>query len=291
MHTTVTSNRRIGKPWDTESPADENLCLRRKLDHAKSVLIQVENHFTQVLAGSQEQVHKMADLVADIAHEVVNPLNAVAGFSELLIDEKHGPLGDPRYQDYAQTIHETALQLKRIAEEHLEAARCQSSETPLALSMVQTTKVIEQTVKLYKKMAENEGVELQCKTPGEFPPLRLDEGKFRRVLSNLIINAIKFSPQGGRVSVECRKDPGANAMVFVISDTGCGITPEKLPLVLSRWGRAEEFEDLLKNKKGFGLGLSLSGSLVERMGGTMEISSRPGQGTAIRIVFPWDLTT
>jgi len=130
---------------------------------------------------------------------------------------------------------------------------------------------------------EENGVAVESKVAAGLAPLWADETRLKQILVNLLDNAIKFTPKGGRVTVEA--GPGADGgIVFTVADTGVGMAPDDIPRALAAFGQVDN--SLSRQHQGVGLGLPLVKKLTELHGGRFDIRSRPGHGTTITIAFP-----
>lgn len=219
--------------------------------------------------------------LATMSHELRTPLNAVIGFSELIDREAFGPM-PPRYREYGALIVKSGRHLLKIINDILDLAKLQSGKTELLLEAVDPAVSVHEAVKLLANRAAEKGVLLCCEPEAGLPSIAADSTRLHQVLINLISNAIKFTPSGGRVTVHAWHIPAGVAIEVV--DTGIGIAPEDLPKALEPFGQVENA--LTRTYEGTGLGLPLTKNLVELHGGTFEIASEAGRGTAVRITFP-----
>lgn len=266
-----------------------NARLRRKVDHATGLFRQVEDRLKLELSRSRDENEDKTQFIADFAHEVRTPLTAIVGFVEIMEAEMMGPLGNDTYRVYARLMQTAAAHLVRLTTDALELARSELAPDTMRTEDVEVAALVGDTVRLFSQQARAAGVSLESHVDDSFPILRIDGDKLRQVLNNLIANAIKFTPSGGRVSVVAKVDPMDGAVILVVSDTGVGIDPRDLTLVMKPWRQAGG-DTQGEQKQGLGLGLPLVRRLAERMGARFEIRSRPGVGTAVSLTFPKELT-
>ena len=219
--------------------------------------------------------------LATVSHELRTPLNAVIGFSELIEQEAFGPIS-PRYQEYSAIIVKSGRHLLKIINDILDLAKLQSGRTELWLEPLDAAASIAEAVKLLENRAAEKGVRLRQATDPDLPGITADSTRLHQVLINLISNAIKFTPAGGKVEVIARR--AAAGITIEVVDTGIGISPEDLPKALEPFGQVENA--MTRTYEGTGLGLPLTKNLVELHGGTFEIDSAPGRGTRVSITFP-----
>jgi signal transduction histidine kinase len=259
----------------------------RKLNEARALLRDAEERFAKLEARNQAQQRSDAEVAAYLAHEIRTPLNAIMGFSEILKDQHFGPLGDPRYPGYAADIHRSAAHLARVCEDALALARAEAGAEQVAAETVSVGAIFDQTLAMVRDLAQDSGVRLKVEVEPNFPELRTDGSKLLQIVLNLATNAIKFTPSGGRVKLKARVDRQRGAMILVIRDTGIGMAPEDVGTAMKPFGQVGRPLD--GRPQGAGLGLPLTRALVERLGGQLEIVTRPGGGTVVTVLLPPEL--
>jgi signal transduction histidine kinase len=217
-----------------------------------------------------------------MSHELRTPLNAIIGFSEMLKHELFGPLGDSRYRDYADSIHGSGHHLLGLINDVLDFSKMEAGRFELQEGVVEIAKTVLEAVRMVEAQARKAEVEMSSEVPANLPPLRLDERRLRQVMLNLLWNAVKFTPPGGRVTVSAAIEDDTVAIRVV--DTGIGMAEEDIPKALDRFGQIDS--SLSRRYDGTGLGLPLSKRLVELHGGTLDIVSAVGKGTTVTVRFP-----
>ncbi len=222
------------------------------------------------------------EFLANMGHELRTPLNAIIGFSTIMRDGLYGALAD-KYLDYANVIAESGAHLLALINGILDMARAESNRLVLVEEEVEIARAVAFSLGTIEEMAQRADIHCQSNIPDDLPRFFGDAAKLRQILINLLSNAVKFTPSGGsvRVSVENAPDEG---LAFRIEDTGIGIPRDKLAVALAPFGQIESGLD--RKYDGVGLGLPLAKTLVELHGGTMEIESAPGKGTAVTARFP-----
>src|ERR1700735_4391473 len=222
------------------------------------------------------------EFLANMGHELRTPLNAIIGFSTIMRDGVYGALAD-RYLDYANVIAESGAHLLALINGILDMARAESNRLVLVEEEVEIARAVAFSLGTIEEMAQRADIHCQSNIPDDLPRFFGDAAKLRQILINLLSNAVKFTPSGGsvRVSVENAPDEG---LAFRVEDTGIGIPRDKLAIALAPFGQIESGLD--RKYDGVGLGLPLAKTLVELHGGTMEIESAPGKGTAVTARFP-----
>ncbi|MFL5295276.1 MAG: ATP-binding protein [Phenylobacterium sp.] len=227
-----------------------------------------------------------SEFLANMSHELRTPLNAINGFSEIMVAEMYGPVGDPRYKDYARDILGSGQHLLALINDILDMSKIEAGKMNLRFEPLALGEVAEDALRLVRNRAEAAGLALRLDFVGELPEVEADYRAIKQVLLNLLSNAIKFTPRGGVVTVhaERRDDPLGERVRISVQDTGIGIPPEDLARL------ARPFEQIegqhTKTQQGTGLGLALTKSLVEMHGGLLDLRSAPGQGTSATFSLP-----
>jgi signal transduction histidine kinase len=217
-----------------------------------------------------------------MSHELRTPLNAIIGFSEIIKGEMFGPVGTPRYRDYAKDVHDSGQHLLGLINDILDLSKIEAGQLELDEEDVDVAEVIQSCLRLVRERARNGGVGLVTEIAEELPALRFDERKLKQILINLLSNAVKFTPDGGEVTIKAwfKADSG---YVFQIIDTGIGIAIEDIPKALTSFGQIDS--KLARKYEGTGLGLPLTKSLIEMSAGSMDLQSEAGEGTTVTVRF------
>ena len=223
-----------------------------------------------------------SDFLATMSHELRTPLNAIIGFSEVLQSKLEGPLGHPKYEGYVGNILDSGKHLLSLVNDVLEFSRGSSGKLELNDEEFCPGDVIEEAVHNVVQQAAK--AQLSVSTDPAPLGLRLcgDRRRIRQVLINLLANAVKFTPPGGRVTVRTYRDGGGVAIS--VSDTGIGIAPEDIPKALERFSQVRQ--SLVRQQDGAGLGLPLAKQLMELHCGSLTLESTPKVGTEVTIRFP-----
>jgi PAS domain S-box-containing protein len=221
--------------------------------------------------------------LANMSHELRTPLNAIIGFSDIIKDERLGPVGSTRYREYADDINESGQHLLALINNILDLSKVESGTDELHEENIEILEIANSVMKLVTGLARSGNVELELDMPDDIPMLHADERKVTQILLNLLSNAIKFTPGGGKVALKIwsRAESG---YVFQIIDTGIGITFEDIPKALTRFQQIDS--GLNRIHEGTGLGLPLTKLLVEMHGGYLDLQSEDGVGTTVTVRFP-----
>jgi signal transduction histidine kinase len=239
-------------------------------------------------AKSQAEAANRAksEFLANMSHELRTPLNAIIGFSEIIRDEVLGPEATARYRDYAGDIHKSGSHLLDLINDLLDLSRIEANKLEVHLKPVDVVHLVHEIVELMQPAARKAGVNLIERTPRRALSAIADARALRQVLLNLVSNAVKFTPEGGQVMLALSVN--GDRIVFTVADTGIGIAPEHMELVMQPFGQVDNV--FTRTKPGSGLGLPLVRSMTELMGGTFELSSRVAEGTVARVILPTGAT-
>ncbi len=218
------------------------------------------------------------DFVSNISHELRTPLASLKALTETLLD---GALDDPPAARRFLSRFETEVDsLSLMVSELLELTRIESGRVPLEFEPVQPERLIQGAVERLYLQAERAGLRIETESSEGLPPVMVDPPRMQQVLMNLLHNAIKFTPVGGRITLAV--GPGEGGVIFRIRDTGVGIPAEDLPRIFERFYKA----DRARSGGGTGLGLAISKHLVEAHGGRIWAESVQGEGSTFQFFLP-----
>jgi len=223
-----------------------------------------------------------SQFLANMSHELRTPLNAIVGFSQMLEEQVLGPIGNPRYLQYAHDIKGSGEHLRDLFERMLDLAQAESHNLSLAREPLLLGMVLREAVEMHRAFARRADVELVLAAGSEGIRIDGDASKLRQSFSNVIQNAIKFTPPAGNVTITSRIQ--RQRVAIRVADTGVGIKPEHLQSVLKPFHRLRSALD--GQHQGAGLGLAYAQAIAEMHGGAVSVSSTPGQGTAVTIELP-----
>jgi signal transduction histidine kinase len=224
-----------------------------------------------------------SEFLANMSHELRTPLNAINGFSEILAKQMYGAMGDPRYREYAHDINASGRHLLSVINDILDLSKIEAGRYELDERPVDVPRTIEEAIRLIRPRLDDGHLHLSRRIARDLPALRADERSVRQILLNLLSNATKFTPRGGRIQVRSRLNRQGE-FEMTVADSGIGMRPKDIPRALEPFVQL----DGVMNRKfaGTGLGLPLVRSLAELHGGRMAIESEPARGTTVTVAFP-----
>jgi two-component system cell cycle sensor histidine kinase PleC len=221
--------------------------------------------------------------LATMSHELRTPLNAILGFSEVMKAELFGPHSSPTYLEYASDIHSSGQHLLMLINEILDLSRVEAGRYQLKEEAVSLPGVVEECRHLLALRARTKNIEVIEDIDDNLPRIWADERALRQITLNILSNAIKFTPQGGKITIKVDWSE-ARGQYLSIRDTGPGIPESEIPIVLSSFGRGSMAQ---KNAdEGTGLGLPIVRGLVELHGGEFALNSKVREGTEVIVTLP-----
>jgi PAS domain S-box-containing protein len=228
-----------------------------------------------------EEASRLKDeFLASLSHELRTPLNAIVGYARML---RSGILPQDRQPNAIETIERNATSLTQIVEDVLDVSRIVSGKIRLNVQTVDVPDIVARAIEGIVPAADAKGVRLERIVDPHATPIAGDPERLQQILWNLLTNAVKFTPRGGKVQV--RLERVDSQVAVTVSDTGIGIPPEFLPHVFERFRQADG--GIARERGGLGIGLSIARQLAEMHGGTIDVESAgPGQGATFRLKIP-----
>jgi signal transduction histidine kinase len=234
-----------------------------------------------MLARLEQSFASLHRFTADASHELKTPLQVLrAGVERALIHP-----GTPA--EIIQSLDETLAQINQMTEmveNLLTLARADEGRAPLAVEESDLREVVADVAETAGMLGEDAGVTAVHAMPAQPVRLAVDRHRIREMLLNMVTNAIKYTPQGGRVALTLEED--AEAVTFRVQDTGTGIAPGDLPHIFDRFWRADQARSRTGARPGTGLGLAITKWIAEAHGGTITVQSRPGRGSVFTVRLP-----
>jgi two-component system cell cycle sensor histidine kinase PleC len=273
----VLDSSHISQRWDQEAQTRfSHEDLSRELEEAR------DEALLKRAEAEAANASKTAFL-ANISHELRTPLNAILGFSELIARECLGPVGSPRYKEYASDIHSSGTHLLSLINDLLDVAKIEAGRMEVEPQMVETQRTLEGALKFVMSRARDRGQTLTIAVDQSAAVLYADERALKQIVINLVSNAVKFTQDGGRIDVSAKRNSQGD-FELIVADNGPGISRDKIDRVFKPFSQADNRYD--RQSGGTGLGLALVRGLCELHGGRAWIESEPGKGTRAIVVLP-----
>jgi len=245
-------------------------------------LVETKERLEKALDKAEAASQAKSMFLANMSHELRTPLNAIIGFSQLIKNQNLGPIQPPAYVDYAAHIASAGDHLLELISNILDISRIEAGKADFKEEPVDTGELVQGAMMAVRVQAEKKSLTLAQCLPESSIMLHADPLRLRQILINLLGNAVKFTPNNGRVAVSF--DMTETGPVFIVTDTGIGMTPREIALATQPFEQIDNA--LVKRYEGVGLGLSLAKHLTEMHGGRLEIESAKGAGTTVRVCLP-----
>jgi signal transduction histidine kinase len=244
---------------------------------SKDELGQLAQAFNQMSNQLAEDSRLRQQMTADIAHELRTPLTVIAGYAESM---KEGVL--PPTEERLALVHNEIEHLQRLVDDLRTLSRADAGELALNRQSLSPTELLKQVATTYNHQAEQKKIKLALNIDPDLPDIFADETRLTQVMGNLISNALRYTPEGGEISLSGQQT--GSQVVMRVSDSGAGMSPETLSHIFDRFYRADTSRT--ESYGGSGLGLAIAKALVEAHGGMIEVNSNLGQGTVFNIRLP-----
>lgn len=236
--------------------------------------VQVEN--ARLYREAQRAVQARERVLGIVAHDLRNPLNVIEMSAQILLDDTFSPA---QHVQQTRMILRSAQRMERLIEDLLDIARIEADRLTLHREIHQPADVAGEAVELNLSLAAAKSLSLHLEAAADLPAISADRHRMLQVLSNLIGNAIKFTPEGG--SIEVAVEAADEGVRFTVVDTGIGIEPESLPNLFQPFWQVER-----RSLEGVGLGLMIARGIVDAHGGSIGVESTPGQGSRFHFTIP-----
>jgi PAS domain S-box-containing protein len=224
-----------------------------------------------------------SDFLAKISHEIRTPLNSIIGFSEVMMEERFGPIGNERYKQYLKDINSSGAHVVSLINDLLDLSKIEAGKLELNFTRVDLNVEIQQCVAIMQPQANRQRIIIRTSLAPGLPPIVADARSMRQIVLNLLSNSIKFTAAGGQVIVSTALSEQGE-VILRVRDTGVGMSEQDIAVAL------EPFRQLATSARapasGSGLGLPLTKALAEANRASFAITSRPNSGTLIEILFP-----
>ena len=224
-----------------------------------------------------------SEFLAMMSHELRTPLNAIIGFAQMTSSETFGALGHDKYREYATAIETSGQLLLDIINSVLDLSKNEAGALELSDETVAVESTVREVARMLEPQVTSADLHLELDIQDGDTNLHGDARLIKQMITNLVANAVKFTPADGTVSISVRTIDTADVEI-VVADTGIGIKPEDLEKALRPFG---QIDNLYSRKHlGTGLGLPLARMVAEKHGGSLTLQSVPGEGTRVRVFLP-----
>ena len=239
----------------------------------------------QTLEGLNRQIQeanqRKTEFVTLVSHELRTPLASIMGYTELLLEGQGGPLGK-RQREWLGIIGHNADRLETLIDDLLDTARIEMGKIELKHTPLDLIPLIQEVARALRPQIARKGQWLTLEIAEALPAVVGDADRIRQILTNLLSNALKYTPSGGRITIAAREDAGC--VRVAVQDTGIGLTPDEQAQLFTPFFRAQH--DTTQRVGGTGLGLAITRALVELHGGAITVTSVPGQGSTFSFTLP-----
>jgi two-component system sensor histidine kinase BaeS len=233
--------------------------------------------FNQMSADLAHASQLRRQMTADIAHELRTPLSLILGYTESLSDGKL-----PANQETFDIMHDEAQHLSHLIDDLRTLSLADAGELALNSRPVNARALLERAAMAYMPETQRQGISIQVEATADLPEVKVDPGRMAQVLENLMSNALRYTPEGGQITLSAAAE--GNSVSLCVQDNGVGIAPGDLPYVFDRFYRADKSRQ--REGGASGLGLAIAKSIVEAQGGSISVESTLGEGTVFMIALP-----
>ncbi len=255
-----------------------------ELAEARSSMLNMMEDLDKAKEFAEEATKAKSEFLANMSHELRTPLNSILGFSDVMKNEMAGPVTDPQ-KEYLNDIHESGVFLLDLINDILDLSKIEAGKMELDLSQFDLKTLIEGSLVMFKEKAMKHRIKVAIDIDEGISDINADERKIKQVVFNLLSNAMKFTPDGGSVSVTAQVSKDRKDYIEIsIEDSGIGISPEDQKRLFQPFQQLES--TLTKEHQGTGLGLNLCKKIVELHDGMIWVKSEVGKGSEFAFVIP-----
>jgi two-component system sensor histidine kinase ResE len=249
------------------------------LDILAAELQSVEDTLARDITARKELDQHRADFLAMLTHDIRNPLGVILGYTEMLLEDAH-ERGDNSGGHFLERLKSNALMIHALVTNYLDLSQIEAGRLKLTLRPIPLNPLLERIRQQYEPEARRQHILLRCRLQGGLPLVHGDALALERVFTNLVSNALKFTPEMGQVLISSSHHSAD--IVVKVSDTGLGIAPEEIPILFQKYYRCAQ----TCTKEGVGLGLFIAKTLVDAHDGRIEVESMLGQGAQFLVFLP-----
>lgn len=229
----------------------------------------------------ERQLDKMRkDFIANVSHELRTPISMLQGYSEAIVDDIAETQEEKK--EMARVIYDESLRMGRLVNELLDIARMEAGHLQLSMEEITIPSFINRIIYKFQGLAKDSGIQLSAEIANEGTPFSLDPDRMEQVLTNLIDNALRHTPKGGKVTLKANQNE--RGLTIEVSDSGSGIPDEDLPFVFERFYKADKART--RGRSGTGLGLAIAKNIIDAHRGHISVQSKLGKGTTFSFFLP-----
>ncbi len=247
----------------------------------------ISKRLIDMTAKANEANQAKSRFLAEMSHDLRTPLNSIMGFSDIMRSGMFGPMGSKHYDEYANDIYNSGALLVRLIDDVLDIAKVEAGKVELIEEVLDISELIKSCIHQLGPIVEMSKLSVSVQIPPDIPALKCDERVMFQLLNNLISNAIKFTPNDGKIDLGVELD-SENRLVFCVTDNGIGMSEDDIEKALKPFGQIDGIYS--RRNKGTGLGLPLCSNFMELFDGFLKIESAIEVGTTVYLIFPADRT-
>jgi signal transduction histidine kinase len=271
-------------PYEMQSLTDSFNAMLKEIEDRDSRLSRKSAELDRARHAAEAANQAKSQFLANVSHELRTPLNAIIGFSTMLQSQQFGPLGDPKYVEYAHDIHDSGRHLLDVINDILDLTKAETGKLSVTFTSVSLAKVVEKALRIVAGNAHQRKIDIYTDLPAKLPKIIADPVRLVQILLNILSNAIKFSPEGSKIVVRARAEvarQGVHYFTIIVEDKGIGMSEASIRNAFSTFNQADT--GLNRKYDGAGLGLPLTKRLVDLHHGKIKIESKEGEGTTVTI--------
>jgi signal transduction histidine kinase len=271
-------------PREIESLSDSFNGMLDEIEDRNSRLTRKTRDFEKARIDAEAANVAKSQFLANVSHELRTPLNAIIGFSTMLHEEQFGPLGNAKYTEYARDIHDSGKHLLDVINDILDLSKAETGTLSMVWGSVSLQKIIEKALNIVAGQAHHRKIDIYTDFPEKMPKMIADRVRVMQILLNVLSNAIKFTPEGGKIIIRAFAEAAKNGVHYFtieVEDSGIGMSQASIDKAFSSFNQGDA--GLNRRYEGAGLGLPLTKRLVDLHHGKIKISSSEGHGTKVTV--------
>lgn len=240
------------------------------------------------MSSQLKEIDQMkSDFLASVTHELKSPLTSLIMYIDLFWEGAAGELNE-KAKKFLKIMERSSKRLSRFIDDLLDMAKIERGKMEIKKEPLEILPIVSETAQLMKPQADEKDIEMAMDIPDNLPLVLIDGDRTRQIITNLLSNSIKFTPEKGKISVKIQDEK--EHLQVSISDTGIGIPPDKIRKIFDKFEQVKEVRERVKGPKGTGLGLAIVKSLVEAQGGKIRVESEVGKGSTFYFTLPKQTT-